>query len=1248
MRSSSILAAELHESKIVQEVTGYAQNTHLQIVTNDIGKLILRLRAIYLNTDFGEKPSANEIEALYKIYKKEWQESKCSLDAVNFFISRLEAPIHSEFDRVSLYLPEKQTLSSNKVEYLQVEFPLKEVAVLIYKALGDDKRFMHHFQGSDDEKLAAAKKARADRLFSLYALMELLKKKGNICNQGIRHEMALLLNHSFEDVDIIEVPKSNILAFYKEGLIKRYFSASKNSEEKEQKNDLHRAFIAWMANPTHFDELLKQVDPKQSIYTEVKDFFIEHGSHPEVIKLDDLIKDSLSKGLLFTCDSKAHPTYSKINAILRLDADNEKLTDYAAALKSMQKWLIESADPTNEIHQKKIGQFHLIYETQMDWEKYKTSMQLSYHDTSNNFDTVSILIKKYFSSFEKEEKTLSLSEDELNQLKSIQEKLREFKNEMGSVETFFAKFNAAVCDRNMGEVRRLYALFCNAEFQEKALLSDEKLKQLSKSNPTTEWQADTNVLQLNQFILSALIQNVVSITGSKGGWSELFVQEFKAVLSFINKYFGENGESNAQNEKEKFLISSLKNHSYTKSLLAQLNYLMAIKEDKEVKESERPISFLWLPNQIKNVKEWKSIWCVLPPEKREWAYAQASPIRVKKWLREKYKNISIRGCEFHPMRGCLFLPVSEWKSYLGDTAKDYQRPDFLSQNLTLKKYLQEIGQESAIHFIRNIITVDVLKNAIERNPKEVILSLLIELPKNDVIQLLRDDIGIDFLRVYMSTGSDVRSMIYGNNGSGYMNHFPRDTSKCQSLLRIWLELGFFVDQPSELSVAITFDGNNTVEFMRSLDVSYWRAWSLHGLVSLLEAGKIKLTSAEKTAFLEWIGFSHLNQFKFSAESKSESKSHSNSTINLAEVVSFAEMLDTKEKKTQFFKSLGAKVTSLKMWGPESVCRLIKLMPEHMHSVIANTYFPDVIEYIDSWGHIENQLLKKIYDASSVKGKQQIQDKFFSDKKYFDKVVSNAYPQEIKAYKLAQCMGVLLSQDLSGQHSHEYGSICSISKSIDDLFMKRFNETKKFNEENVKKLFEEYRALHDCLEYILITNFNSGRDAYEKNKLFEKFNTLFERYKNESITLKFFIEDIHANMMTLQQLTLANSDTFKLRSLIREEKHSNNLMDELAIAIELGQKDPEKAQQQVEKCHAKIVDVLFREHIKPLEEITEDLRKRIKQDRSYFFTPSVHDYWKLLSVEQRTDLLKQVLKIPEVRITQTSSVTMSQPSSSSRG
>lgn len=598
-------AAEKDEAKLIQRFRDNDENTHNVVISSSVGTAILKLKERYLPDATDQTISSAYESALREIQTHETPELK---EAIQFLAERASESLDLT-DRVTL------CLAGKKEEIYQ--FQLKEVVMLVWKALHDHDRYLHHFTGSEVEKREQAKRELPIRLNSFFNCLKQLKSNP-VCHHGTRNELMFLLNKGHEDIHLIEDDRMTILAVIKEELY-QLFKLTYDSKNEADKLILQNELIAWIESG-NASKIIQLLDPSKKILKKLSDLFTQNGVNPDYIKLEALFQESIAS-VSFACNPKTDPQLFHLSALLTLDETNLNANKKRALLK-IKAWLKKSFRLDDENDKKNLKIYYLYFEFHELYSKNEFLLTVA-GKLSDSLIAFAKKVETYFKLIA--EDSTPLAEENIEEIVSTLRKNIESSkkdNLKSEIENFFINWFTAKKDNEAAHLNSLYFFIRSNQSRDKIVLTDEAIKTILSSRNAVTQEIMVSPYEINQVFLHAIL-----IEPSE--WSDLFSILFNKTLNFVKSNF------NLEDKKEHIL----KKDSYPSDLLSQLDYL----KDKQLgKNTKRPKGMLLLPSQVKTKEEWESAINLLTEEEHQTTYAAYSALLETVFL--KYlPQISVQG-----------------------------------------------------------------------------------------------------------------------------------------------------------------------------------------------------------------------------------------------------------------------------------------------------------------------------------------------------------------------------------------------------------------------------------------------------------------------------------------------------------------------------------------------------------------------------------------------------------------------------
>lgn len=533
-----------------------------------------------------------------EIAQETFDETKKELEETINYIDKIVSEAPSELDLFRVFLPVERTKSGFK-PYLYVT-PLKQVLILVWKALNDDEEFCHNYPlKTKPEKLLAANKDRIARIANFVKCWNQFKANP-VCHHGIRNDLILAtLNKGYRDIDIIESGPVAVYSYLKENIFSAFDSTYKKAET-DKKRKLMQGLLLWVSqnNP---QLLIDEINPKLRVdLTEnLINFFLTHGVNPrdpentKDAEILDCITNSFNC-LDFSCDVQAYPILAAINEIFRDVPIKETSLDQA--LGKVQNYILKNENDylvNTELTQQIIN-FNRVYQVYKKFKKYELIIKLNgaLVDELIEFDKK---CHTYFIAIIQGDALINIDDNLLGELARLDQMILDIKADkfIHPIENFFSQWHAADSDLNPVVTHTLYLMFLNQDIQSKIILKDSDIQEVMRKRPDS--LVEVNEIEITPYIVNRLFLHAILIKPEQ--WSDTFYQGFSSILEFVNKNFNE----------DSFSSTSLKKDSYPEALLEQLNYLKncyEVEKDPEIAKVERPCMVIQLPEHIQTADEW--------------------------------------------------------------------------------------------------------------------------------------------------------------------------------------------------------------------------------------------------------------------------------------------------------------------------------------------------------------------------------------------------------------------------------------------------------------------------------------------------------------------------------------------------------------------------------------------------------------------------------------------------------------------
>lgn len=677
---------EKSDQKVIEDFTGYAENTMNEVISSSAGKALIELSRQY----FGKDATPGEIIFLYKTCMDELEKnindiaphylinSETTNEAekleqvknilkqgLEFIKKKMDEPVHTTLDSFTIFWPDKE--SGKCLEKYTV--PLKEVLVLVWKALTDDKKFAHNYTNKDDKKkIQLAKKDQIHRLLSLFKRFILLENENGICHKGIRHELVFLLKRSYLGIDLIEDGQITTYSYIRENIFNEFINSY---EGKGDKKRLKAALMVWLAKNDP-SLLLNEIDEKlkEKLKKNLFELFIQHGTNPANNQVEKFI-NSAFLSLEFSCDAQKYPSLYYANEIFKASSNKELLQQ---AVTKMQEWIKNNYDFDDDVIASKIFDFHKMFQAQNDITKYQVLLRSSGKIT----DEINNLFKEtqiYLETFLKEEVFKKVAPEIQASISSLNKTISDTKKDklFSFIENFFSQWFLAD-NRSI-----LYESFLNQRVQEKIKLSDNEINAFTRIT-SINFEKDITPYEINRVFLHALLVKPAD-------WSENFFNAFSAVLRFVKSNF---------NNNTNILALNFKRDSFPPILLAQFDYLedqyQVLINNKSV-TLQRPLAMIVLPEHARTCIEVLEISRLLIKSNINlW-------ISIYRSMKNYYEKILLEGfLKISDLESFLILDIIP-KIYFKDFAKKIR--DHVKSAEQLENILQSLTPDNRYDFLQS-------------------------------------------------------------------------------------------------------------------------------------------------------------------------------------------------------------------------------------------------------------------------------------------------------------------------------------------------------------------------------------------------------------------------------------------------------------------------------------------------------------------------------------------------------------------
>jgi hypothetical protein len=548
------------ENTIIKKLISKAgeEATMNQPFSNSAGMVILALQQNYL----GQTPSQEEWDEFYSKceltlrqltiadflksddtfeYQQTLQsELECSLrDSIDYILTRTNEK-SNQFDYVTLYLLNENGTYSNVMHV----FSLKYVLALVVKAHTDDARFACRYEGSAEERLEKAAADRPLRLLSLFRCFKKIQQEG-ICHQGIRNALILLLNKSYEGVDLIEDPTTTVFSFFREGVYRRFDAYyqqmladnqvdgkasvivspdateprpsgsgivqafvrdSDLSGETMTETVLFNALLVWMKE-ANSRPLLAIIDPTNEIKNDLLTCFVEHGVDVNSLtisgqSLSDYI-DTVSENIDFDLGMEKYQFLHDINVVLNTTVSNESNNNRKDAVYKMQNWIETLFCLKTPEHRTMVTDFLSIEQANKDLLQYQLLLMLTNHATQKELRRIEEAIQTYYRHvIDFEDIIPNLSEQENSEIDNLDHIIKQFKDDkcLDTIENFFAHW--------FGSMDNWLKILCNWTEGDCALDSNPLMIDGVETLPCEDWQRLNHLYSMlldQEFVQSKIV-----------------------------------------------------------------------------------------------------------------------------------------------------------------------------------------------------------------------------------------------------------------------------------------------------------------------------------------------------------------------------------------------------------------------------------------------------------------------------------------------------------------------------------------------------------------------------------------------------------------------------------------------------------------------------------------------------------------------------------------------------------------------
>ena len=615
---------EITESDVIRNITGNSQATHGIMINNSVAMAIIKL-----TKRLGDNPTDSQFDNLYDSavdflnhltvddflipsHSALYDEIKQQLpDLIQYMQARMLDPINNWHDKVTVYVKNDQGDYHDETLIL----PLKRILPLVTTALMDEKAFT-----TDDSSTHSAVTDRSLRLLSLFRCFQRIKV--GICHTGIRNELVLLLNHTYPGIELIEDPVAMMIYFLKDRIMQKIWTyyAEIDANDTQHTKALKQAMILWMTenNPS---EILALADPTQQIKTNLIQLLLDNGVNYQTLRLEysgrlmtfeDLFA-TLSSRLLFEADLKKYPELSMLQYILKTQV-NPSLPG-AQALQFTQAWILDKFLLNSTQHNKNIVDFYLAYKTDQDLRRYRTLLLLTGCMTNEEIQNSIKLMDDYYNTFRHSinEQLPRLPSTFIQNIHTMQAKINTAKQENlhDEIANFFSLWAIAEKYDNINTMRHCYQNLYDPQVTKKIILSDQDITKFRHSN-TELTEHGEMVRHFTPYEINRVLLHAILIRPDQ--WTHLFAETCQTVLRLIREI-----------DQNDALAQLLKLSSYTPELLAQIDYLIAMREyllseDTTLVRPNQPNLVFILQHQIKTADEWIKASYFINQEQRDTTY----------------------------------------------------------------------------------------------------------------------------------------------------------------------------------------------------------------------------------------------------------------------------------------------------------------------------------------------------------------------------------------------------------------------------------------------------------------------------------------------------------------------------------------------------------------------------------------------------------------------------------------------------
>lgn len=496
------------------------------------------------------------------------------LPAINYMLNvKIKEPL-TKYDEANVYFEQTNT-------QIRCKFPLKLALVTVWKAIHDNKKFMHHYEGSE----AKAHKDLPFRLQSFFNALQNIHQSHileiTICHHGHRNEIIYILNHLYQNFDLIADPQSLVFDTLRQKLSNEFLELYKKAPDPSHLNAL---IIKWMSSG-NAEKIFEVINPYAKISDNLKKQFLRNGVNPNKFRLDfwketeftnlDNIINGILQKLSFDCHPKDNPTLFQINQIFNYVELDEKKPE-AIALEKMQKWLSTAFKFNDKKDKVILEDFISFYEAHHALIHKKALLKL----TDNWIDVFDDLLKDLKSYIENFDPTKPLSPELISKKSEMDQRAKLLKDKVkasesdaqtSKIENFFVFWYAHQENHDQVKIKILYNELLSDALKKKIIFKDENLKTYFAESKDHKGEVTITPYILNRIFLQAIILGPED-------WTKAFAKRLYTMIKFVENKFNAPGEFHAD--------TNLQKSSYPQSLLKQLKYHYAQYRKKHQSEQD--------------------------------------------------------------------------------------------------------------------------------------------------------------------------------------------------------------------------------------------------------------------------------------------------------------------------------------------------------------------------------------------------------------------------------------------------------------------------------------------------------------------------------------------------------------------------------------------------------------------------------------------------------------------------------------